>query len=220
MHTSVLVDVWHIMNRILRKIPKSHAYRSIFSVMLRDFIMEVNEEDKEKYDRVYQRKGSSYEERRRFHPGHVWKYVRRHIPQPDILKTRLETLLDTFKKDCFQDAVLKIPLLNEEAINEIQQIISCHLWCKADPVNYPMYTRGRTNSDGLTRMYSRRGTSLLEGFHKFINANITPYNAGPKYICAYLKEMVSRWNTRMSVKRRNNFPNIGHYANHLVHQIN
>lgn len=171
--TRVLLDPFHAMKRI--KVPRNHSSAWIFYQKLRDHMFEINEEDKAAVTAYLVTTGTTFEKKMESCPEWILQRVRRRIPQPAVLKERLEHVFQLFISEEHDDPITGLPLLNEDARKEFRSIIDDHVvkGCLSDPADVELYYEsGQDSGSGLKRFRCIRGTNDVEGgFHQKLATN-------------------------------------------------
>ena len=225
-YSCVLGDGFHAMQRIIT--PTHHEGKKAFFVALRDaFFMW----DKEKLDELIAHMiadGVTPEEidnKMLFSPTLFTDCVPRYIPPASLLYFRVRAVFVLFGN--MKDSKSKKPLFNKKAWgsakNVLREILRGYY---SDPPGVQWYTKRlkkdgavATNKYGMDLLDCSRGTNRVESFHKDLITDWGSWNLGMEMSVKLLAEKRHRHNHRVSEKRRDGFPKIGHYDTWEVDEL-
>jgi hypothetical protein len=179
----LLLDMFHGMKRITDTVSKSHGAYRLFCSLLRDCFFLIYKEDSESVENCLQEyKGYSSSEIKAFKRNCYSKYIsycRRVVPQPSVILSRLDRLVDVMSE--IEDFATGEKLFKDSTLKESVFFIK-HIQnkCLSDPDGVPMYmkiSKKGVDFDStdlpLPRWICIRSTSQLEGI--YINI--------PLYLC-------------------------------------
>jgi len=215
-------DVMRLMDRVLRRLPKRHGATKLFSRCFVHAMMFYNEKDVAAAMKVaielwpsLNWSGVLYR-----HPDWVNRRVRRFIPGPVVILTRVEQV---FK--AFQDVVgakTGQPLFNAAAKKAARQVLELIKggWV-SDPDGVSMYVLRRRDRDGLPLWLYCRGTNSNEGsiHQKLVKVFMGFRGASAELIHFALLEWVHRHNIRAGRLIRGAFMALGHFDTWLLDDI-
>lgn len=220
--SGVNADVWHVMDRIMRRVHKNHGAARLFSRCLSHAIMLYNKKDAEAARAVAVE----------LFPELTWggviirraawvnKRVRRVVPAPDVLVTRLRALSDEFAP--IRDAKTDEPLFNaaKKKAADLVLLVAQEGWL-SDPPNVNVYIMLWRDNKGLPVWLCSRGSNANEGgvHQKLVKNFMVSKGASPELIHLGLYEFAHRHNTRSAHRIRRGFNNVGLYDLWLVDSI-
>ncbi len=174
----LLLDMFHGMKRITDTLSKSHGAYRLFCSLLRDCFFLIYKEDSESVEKCLRDyKGYNDSEIKAFKRNCYSKYIsycRRVVPQPSVILSRLERLVDVMSE--IEDFSTGEKLFKDSTFKEILNL-SKHIKnkCLSDPEGVPMYmkiSKKGVNFDStdlpLVRYTCLRSTSQLEGTYCYI----------------------------------------------------
>jgi len=224
--SSVLGDAFHAMKRHIT--PMHHEAKKTFFVALREAFLVWNKEKLEELKGHLREEGRSEEEIEKkmlFTSSSFTDCVDRYIPPPSLLYFRVRAVFVLFGK--LVDSKTKKPLFNAKAWkcanNVLDEIL---LGYYSDPPGVQWYTKRlkkdgtvATNKYGMELFDCSRGTNRVESFHKDLITTWGTWPMGLEMSTKVLAEKRHRHNHRVSEKRRDNFPKIGHYDTWEVDEL-
>ena len=217
-HSVCLGDAFHAMKRHIT--PMHHEGKKSFFVALRDAFLVWNKDKLEELKGHLREEGRSEEEIEKkmlFTSTLFTDCVDRYIPPPSLLYFRVRAVFVLFGK--LVDSKTKKPLFNAKAWrcanNLLDEIL---LGYYSDPPDVQWYTKRlkkngtvATNRFGMELYDCSRGTNRVESFHKDLVTTWGSWPLGLEMSTKVLAEKRHRHNHRVSEKRRDGFPKIGHY---------
>ncbi|KAL7493375.1 hypothetical protein ACHAWT_002406, partial [Skeletonema menzelii] len=213
-----LGDTFHAMKRHVT--PMHHEGKKAFFVALREAFLVWNKEKLEELKGHLRNEGQSEEEIEKkmlFTSTLFTDCVDRHIPPPSLLYFRVRAVFVLFGN--LVDSKTKKPLFNERvwrcANNILDEIL---LGYYSDPPGVQWYTKRlrkngtvETNKYGMELYDCSRGTNRVESFHKDLITTWGSWPLGLEMSTKVLAEKRHRHNHRVSERRRDGFPKVGHY---------
>lgn len=218
-HQTVHLDVFHAMDRILRKTSSKHPAHFEFSKSLQIGFFDYDVKAKEKVVEVLNKDNVTFEEKLNFDSDYILKRVPRVVPAPEILAPRLDDLLQRYSHEVYTDQ-RHGPLINDgckKAFLDLKKHVEN--WCLSDPPGVQLYVRKHKDLNGLDLYRCLRGTNTVELWHQFLEMRFASWNAGIEFAWAALMILVDRRNKRASERNRESFPKLGHYEHQLIDHI-
>jgi len=206
-------DIMHLMDRVLRRVPKNHGATALFSRCFSHALMFYNSADAEAARNVAAEKwpGMTWREVLYRQADWVNRRVRRTVPAPKVIVPRLEKLFADFGK--IVDASTKQPLFNEATWKAARHVIQTAKggWV-TDPVGAPLYVLRRRDQDNLPLWLCSRGTNSNEGsvHQKLVKNFLGMKGASAELISYSLLEWTLRHNERAMRNTPSGPTNIGH----------
>ena len=201
--TRVKVDCFHWMQRYGRSMKKRHALFGIFHGCLRDAIFLLNPDDvaTRKAMLVAKEKVKSNEEAERIPKSYFTKRgrARRLILSRLELAVRVQAVFELFVGLTDMDGELLIT----EKTHETHRKCMEHIWrgCLSDIPGLQMYREQmRNGKDGMGSFITIRGTSHLEGYHRWLKACISGSQLSPDLFRDLLAHFNFRWNVRSGIR--------------------
>jgi len=216
--SGVKADPMHVMDRVLRVMPKHHGALALFSRRFSQAMMLSNLKDALAAKAVAAKLWPNTPWAEILFRRARWlnKRVRRFIPAPDILVARLEAVFSEFKD--IVDASSGSPLFTPNALKAFKAIIKlAKSGAVSDDQNVPLYSLLATDKDKLPLWLCSRGTNVNEGgvHQKLVKNFLSMKGASPELVYFALLEWVHRSNIRAASRNRGvDFP--GHYDTWLV----
>ena len=222
----ILGDAFHAMKRIIT--PMHHEAKKAFFVALRDAFFMWDEEKLEELMAHMREDGMTQDEidkKMTFSPTMFTDCVPRYIPPASLLYFRVRAVYVLFGN--MQDSKTKKPLFNSKAWkcanNVLNEILAGYY---SDPPGVQWYTKRlkkngvvATNKYGMDLLDCSRGTNRVESFHKDLITGWGSWPVGMEMSKNLLAEKRHRHNHRISEKRRDGFPKIGHYDTWEVDEL-
>lgn len=224
-YRKVLGDIFHFMDRA--KLPMHHEYKALFFRALRASIFIMVQEDVDDVKKVIESKpGQTWEKMMAFNFGYIAKRVRRRVPAPNILYSRMKAVYDFFK-DKVDSKTSKVLFHKTNRFKFENMLKMVQKGYASDPPGMSLYVqktdkygRPMKDKDGLVLYRSLRGTSNLESLHQYLTTSFGHTISGPRYSDNLLTVLRHMFNWRMSLKNRPNFPRLLHYDGLLIDRIN
>jgi hypothetical protein len=169
----VIEDIFHVMNRIIKWIPKKHGLAKEFTYSFRDAIFVLDESDMATVKTYLRSIGQSIEEYIKYKYDWVTQRVRRYVPLPQELLQRVSQVFE-FYEDKLDDN-LGIPLFNSRAKKEAAGILSTiSNGLLSDIPGMSLYFFVRYDKNRLPLYRCVRGTNSCESMHSniYFNMNI------------------------------------------------
>ena len=197
LHSRVLEDVWHVMDRLFRCLKRSHSGYKAFATAFGRALFVYDQDDYAAVTSVLEKKQSTFDAALRKNSDAIHRRVRRYIPPPDILCPVLKTLFDSWKDvKCSIDPEQGV-LFSDKARKQAADILkSAHLGHISDPPGIALYYKMGIDSDGLPFYQCARGTNSVEGgIHMPICQTFGSLHASPELSDALLCDFRHRRNT-------------------------
>ena len=200
--TRTKLDPFHWMQRYGRAMKKSHLLFGIFFGCLRDALFVLNEDDVKARRAMMAAKGivaddaaaartpkSYFSKRNR---------ARRLIVGRLELAVRVQLVFETFTGLCDEPGG---PLITDR-VKDVHRKCMKHVWrgCLSDIPGLQMYRQRNVGKDGLPEYVTIRGTSQLEGYHRWLRACISGSQLSPRLFKDLLAHFNYRWNIRSGIK--------------------
>ncbi|TFY83708.1 hypothetical protein EWM64_g291 [Hericium alpestre] len=182
----VLRDIWHLMDQF--KISVNHGLRRPFARALRDAIFIPDPEDKAAVEDELQRCGTSFKAMFLSHPEWILRRMKRHVPEPETLVSRISEVLFTYGP--LKDAKTGQPLFNDAAWDTVRNVLEniCRGYYSDLPGLSLYFVRGH-DKDSLLLYRSLHGTNHVEGgVHQNIIQCFSAYNASPEFAVNLLRD--------------------------------
>jgi hypothetical protein len=200
--TRVFDDIFHVQDRLLRLLPKSHSAFKAFARAFADTILVADAGDRAAVEQVYASKGLTWQYALRAHTDAVRRRVRRYCPPPEQLVSDLDQLFNSWKDvQCSVDPK-QGPLFSAAARKQGQAIVElARRGLISDPPGVQIYLQIGTDLDGLPVYRSRRGTNSLEGgVHMPLRRGFGSLRAAPEFADALLTNIRHRRNDKVRIK--------------------
>ena len=171
-------DIWHLFHQF--NIPLSHGLRRPFARALSAAIFLADLNDKHAVGEVLNQKGISYESKLKSHPQWILSRVRRYVPPPEILFSRVAAVMKTYGP--LKDATSGEPLFNGKCWDAVKNLLE-HLrnGYYSDPPDVPLFYEIGTDRDGLRLYRCCRGTNDVEGgVHQNLIRYFASFNVSPR----------------------------------------
>jgi len=202
------------------KVPRKHPLAWIFRLCLRDALFQFDEDDFLEVSEVLKGLGTTFDRKWRDDPAWILKRVRRVIPQPEVLVSRLNEVMTIFRDRKDESGVDLLDAKAKKAFKNL--LVHAGRGCLSDlPGIQYYYPLAKKDKHGLTLWRCIRGTSSVEGaVHQKIRSQIRSWNAGP--VLADLLLMLIRHchNMRAAIRNIPGFKDVGHYDIGLVEEKN
>jgi hypothetical protein len=193
------------MDRLLRLLPKMH---SAFDAFCSDFSRAIflrDKDDEANVCRVLKAKGVDWEYAQRAKSHVLNRRIRRLIPAPEIVVSRLQLLFDGYKnlicsrssKNQLEDSEQPGQVFfSKDARDMAARLIdTARLGFLSDPVGVSLYYRMGIDKDGLTIYRTIRGTNSVEGgVHMTIRRVFGSLQASPELAECILVNWILRRN--------------------------
>lgn len=171
-------DIWHLFHQF--NIPLSHGLRRPFARALSAALFLVDQADKQAVENVLQQKGTSYEAKLKSQPWWIHSRVRRYIPPPEILLSRMAAVMKTYGP--LKDATSGEPLFNAKCWDTVKNLLE-HIrnGFYSDPLDVPLFYEVRKDRNGLMLYRCCRGTNDVEGgVHQNLIRYFKSFNVSPR----------------------------------------
>jgi len=216
--SGVKADPMHVMDRILRVMPKNHGALALFSRRFSQAMMLYNLKDALAAKAVAAKLWPNTPRVEILFRRSRWphKRVRRFIPAPDILAKRIESVFAEFEH--IVDASTGSLLFTPNALKAYRAVLKL---AKSGPVSddpaTPLYSLLAFDKDTLPLWLCSRGTNANEGgvHQKLVKNFLSMKGASPELVHLALLEWVHRNNVRAASRNRG-APFPGHYDTWLV----
>ena len=198
----VKVDSFHWMKRYGRSMKKRHPLFGIFHGCLRDAVFLLNPDDVKARRAMMVAKGLvSKEGAERIPKSFFTKRgrARRMILSRLELAVRVQVVFELFVGLTDMNGE---PLITEKT-HEIHRKCMEHIWkgCLSDIPGLRMYReQQKCDKDGMASFMTIRGTSHLEGYHRWLKACISGSQLSPDLFRDLLAHFNYRWNIRCGVR--------------------
>ena len=213
----VKLDPFHFLKRYSDVVPKSSPLFGVFTNCMRGALFINDEEEMEVHRDFLVARGMQREDADALGNSYFAKHVRRWIPPPDELFTRIEAVFQFFASLKFPAA--EVPLISEKArevhANQMQHVLN---GCLSDVPGLSMCHVIGFNSYGMPKYRCERGSSQLEGYHVHLRECIRARHLSPELADAILQEFNFRWNANAASKNLYGH-DYGHYRHELVEEL-
>ena len=206
-------DIMHLMDRVLRHVPKGHGATPLFSRAFSHALMFYNAKDAAAAQRLAAEiwLDKTWRQVQYYMAAWVNRRVRRTVPHPDIIAPRLEKLFKDFAGILY--ASNKQPLFTSATWKAARQVIQLvkEGWV-TDPVDAPLYVLRRYDHNNLPLWLCSRGTNSNEGsvHQKLVENFLGMKGTSAELISFALLEWVGRHNQRAARNYRTGAPDMGH----------
>ena len=200
--TRTKLDPFHWMQRYGRAMKKSHLLFGIFFGCLRDALFVLNEDDVRARRDMMVAKGIVADDAAaaRIPKSYFSKRnrARRLIVGRLELAVRVQLVFETFTGLCNESGE---PLITDR-VKDVHRKCMKHVWrgCLSDIPGLQMYRQRNAGKDGLPEYVTIRGTSQLEGYHRWLRACISGSQLSPRLFKDLLAHFNYRWNIRSGIK--------------------
>jgi hypothetical protein len=200
---AVLQDVFHLMRRMQIK---AHPLRSAFFKCFREAIFLLDKNDFENVKAVLD---TSFSYNIDLWSSYCQSRIRRYIPEPKVLYSRVKKVLDHFKT-----------FIKEMGMEKNAKKILMHIekGCLSDPKGLKLYKFERKDSEGLAIYTCSRGTNSVESLHQKLVRQFACYHASAELGDSLLAEQRHRHNSRAGIRNRGYF-DCHHYCQYLTEHI-
>lgn len=159
-----LEDAWHVMDRILKTIPKKHSLRKPFATAFSDTLFTLDEDDRKAVEAALQARKvpMTLAQMRRRNSSWLWQRIRRYIPDKEYLYAVLVELFEAWGN--LLCSKLDSPLFNKTTWRKVNGVLEsvANGWV-SDPPGISLYVRLRVDKPGLSVYRCIRGTNSVEG---------------------------------------------------------
>ena len=195
LRSRVLGDIFHLMHQF--PISMRHGLRRPFARALRDAFFIPDAEDKEAIETFLASRHVTWQTMFRYYPRWLFQRVRRFVPPPDELLSRVSRVVMTYGP--LKDSITGQALFNDKAWeiadNALENIRRGYY---SDPPNIPLYYTRSRDKYGLLRYKCRRGTNGIEGgVHQNIIRWFGSFNAAPDFALQLLRDYVLYHNLKV-----------------------
>jgi hypothetical protein len=192
------------MDRLLRCLHKSHSAFDLFAHYFSEAIFIRDIDDEEKVQAMLQKKGLDWHYYKRAKSKLINQRIRRYIPDPKTLHSRLSTLFNCFKNircSTSKRSGHNIRFFSDEALEMAERLLeTVRLGFLSDPPGLPLYYIKGKDRDGLTVYRTIRGTNSVEGgIHMAIQRVFGSLRASPQMSDA----LIMNWMHRRNIRVRN-----------------
>lgn len=164
---------------------RAHPLAGEYSQKLRDAFFVCDADDRDAIRPVLSELGyRTFELAVMDRPNWVWQRVRRRVPPPEELYVRVKKVLDAYR-DCKDPKGRPLLTLTAQK-NEPEVLELIRRGFLSDPLDAALYVEESVDQHGLTVYRCLRGTNAVEGLHSQLIKRLTPFNASPELIDAYL----------------------------------
>ena len=220
-------DVWHYMDRV--KVPMFHVHKKPFFVGVREAMLIVDPADKLRVNTALKQtcklNDKQIADRWKYNFNWFRKRVKRVVPPPRVLYSRLRHVYETFGP--MTDGQGGAPLFNKRAWRKARLVLEeIRLGFVSDPPGMNFYYHMLDEQDNhkydklnLPLYVCTRGTNHLENYHKHIVSTFGRTVCGIEMADCLLMNHTLRFNQRASCRRRAGWPRIGHYNTWLIDDL-
>ena len=204
-YTRVKLDSYHWMNRVTAQLDREHSCHLDFCWSLRDAVFILDEGDKRRFSE--QLTDTTFDELYAENPDYVLRYVRRTIPQPQVLARRIMDVVDSKT-----DENTSAPLLNSSFDTVLRNaMVHVKRGCLSDPPGMELYIQLPSKGGREQGFCCFRGTTTNEGtIHQKIVPAFGAQNAGPRLTYSMLLDFAAHSNMKAAVRNRGDFDH-GHF---------
>jgi hypothetical protein len=222
--TKVILDVYHLMDRILRTLSKFYRYYAAFAKELSNCLLKANEEDVTAAKRLLFERSQAHPNRRI--AGKKLSEINPNDPPRNFLKRncRYRTRDVEDIKIHLQNLIKKYSNIHPEPLPQrtiamIKKQYENHIkkQCIVDP--YEINEMYIERVGDIYRYHCKRGTSIMENYHRGIRAILSGTSAGTTLVDTLLREYNYRHNQRAAWRNSCTIKTI-HYDLELLQQIN
>jgi hypothetical protein len=191
----ILLDIFHVMDRIGRALTPKHSAYHAFMVAFSDTLFVCDEHDRAQMEAHLLATRSTWKLARLSRPDWLWERVRRYVPPPDTLYSVLEELFRSWRDvRCIRTG---LPLFTTETKERARGVLEDVRWgWVSDPKGIPMYSRRGVDKFGFVQYHCERGTSSLEGgTHMVMRRKVGTLHAGIELLDCLMADWRHRHNT-------------------------
>ena len=202
-------DIWHLFHQF--SIPLSHGLRRPFARALSTAIFLTDLDDKHAVEEVLKHKGITYESKLKSHPWWILSRVRRYVPPPEILFSRVAAVMKTYGP--LKDATSGEPLFNGKCWDTVKNLLeNIRNGYYSDPPDVPLFYTIRKDHDGLSLYRCCRGTNDVEGgVHQNLIRYFESFNVSPRRAINMILVYCVRHNIRVGTFNRTASRYVGHF---------
>jgi hypothetical protein len=167
-------DIWHLFHQF--PISLHHGLRRPFARALSAAIFLTDVNDKRAVTEILARQNVSYDAKLISKSEWILTRVRRYVPPPEILFSRVAAVVKTYGP--LKDATTGQPLFNDKAWDVTKNILE-HIrnGYYSDPPDVPLYFEIGQDKDGLALYRCCHGTNDVEGgVHQNLIRRFTSFN--------------------------------------------
>ena len=210
-------DIWHLFHQF--GIPLSHDLRRPFARTLSAAIFLTDLDDKQAVKEVLKRKGITYESKLKSHPWWILSRVRRYVPPPEILFSRVAAVMKTYGP--LKDATSGEPLFNRKCWDTVKNLLE-HIrnGYYSDPPDVPLFYEIGKDRDKLSLYRCCRGTNDVEGgVHQNLIRYFESFNVSPRRAINMILVYCVRHNIRVGTFNRTASRYVGHFNIPLKNRV-
>jgi len=210
-------DIWHLFHQF--SIPLSHGLRRPFARALSAAIFLTDLDDKRAVEEVLKQKGITYESKLKSHPWWILSRVRRYVPPPEILFSRVAAVMKMYGP--LKDATSGEPLFNGKCWDTVKNLLE-HIrnGYYSDPPDVPLFYEIRKDRDGLPLYRCCRGTNDVEGgVHQNLIRYFESFNVSPRRAINMILVYCVRHNIRVGTFNRTASRYVGHFNVPLKNRV-
>lgn len=196
--SKVLDDAFHFMDRLLPLLSKKHPAFKEFAYRFSESIFLWDKDDEDAVRAVVEGKGQSWEYIKRAKFSSIRKRIRRYIPDPTTLVSRLELLFKSFQNIRAPSTKGKgSRFFSDDARRMADRLLTTvRLGYLSDPPGLPLYYLMGRDRDGLNIYRCIRGTNSVEGgVHMALRRMFGAFRASAELAEALLVVWFGRRNT-------------------------
>ena len=214
----IKADCFHIQKRYSEGCAsKTDPLFAKFASMLKTAFFVVNSEDMEHCQmQLRAMRGMSDSDISKLRRNYYDNKVRRTIPLPSELVSRLNLVIELFRDIKMSDGILFFK--SSMASIHAEQLRHVMAGCLSDPPGFQMYYDVSPSPDGMRQLRTPRGTNSNESFHLYLNKILGSFNTSPELAEAVMRSFVARWNAK-AASINNGMPYDGFYAPELLDQL-
>ncbi|KAG6379505.1 hypothetical protein JVT61DRAFT_9996 [Boletus reticuloceps] len=215
-HTHILGDVWHLFHQF--PISLHHGLRRPFTRALSAAIFLTNTNDKRAVEEVLRAQNMTYSAKLKSRPEWVLTRVRRYVPPPEILYSRVASVVKTYGP--LQDTTTGQPLFNDKAWDVTKNILEhVRKGYYSDPPDVPLYFEVGKDAHGLTLYRCCRGTNNVEGgVHQNLICCFTSFNVSTRRAVGTQNRTGQRYIGHFDIPLKNCIAELRERTSHALHQ--
>jgi hypothetical protein len=202
-YTRVKLDPSHWFSRLTSSLDTNHGAFLSFCRVLRDAVFIIDEGDKKLVSEYLEASGEAFETKFDQDSEFILRHVRRTIPQPPILRSRIVQVVDKFRQATDENS--KEPLL-PPGFDRILRNAMVHVdnGCLSDPPGVKLYYELPSKSTKTLPSYRCiRGTNSNEGtVHQKLIPKFGAQNAGPRLSYTMLLDFSVHNNMKAAIRNK------------------
>eukprot|EP00946_MAST-07B_sp_MAST-7B-sp1_P004498 g4498.t1 len=214
----VLLDIFHLLQRYGRALSQNHPLFKLFMSMMSDafYITDWTQVEELKSAIKHSQLDLDDDDLQRIGKKYFRRKVMRLVPSPDALAARVNRVYEFFVEvDKSVEDKLLVKTAHKCHLSALGHIFN---GCVSDPVGVSMYRDVSSANAEMMKYLCFRGTSALEGFHRWLRSFTSAVYLDPVGMNGLLHEFMSRFNAKALIKNLG-APDFGFFEFDLLDKI-